>query len=84
MTPDELRADIAILRRDRKEHGISADRILLSVPRDRPPTGLTVGLAGRYGPRGEIANVKKRGERFSVAAYFDCQKVLDWLDKERL
>ena len=83
MKPDELRADIARLRRDRKEAGTEASKILLVVRRDRPPTGRTVGLAGRHGPRGEIMNVKeaKRGTGFEVAAYFDCQKILDWLDR---
>ena len=86
MTPNDLRADIAHLRKERADQGIDSDQIMLVVRRDRPPTGRTVGLAGRYGPRGEIMNVKeaKRGTGFEVAAYFDCQKVLDWLDEEDL
>ena len=88
MTPDDLRQQIADLRAERAEYGIDADRILLVVPRERPPTGRTVGFAGRYGPRGEIMNVKKDGRSFrgkyAVAAYFDCQKILDWMNKEGL
>ena len=86
MTPEALRKDIARLRKARADQGIDIDRILMVVCRDRAPTGRTVGLAGRYGPRGEIMNVKEaeRGTGFEVAAYFDCQKVLDWLDKEDL
>ena len=85
MTPEELRQDIADLRSKREEVGIDADSILLVVPRDRPPTGRTVGLAARYGPRGEIANVKEDDSGgYEVAAYFDCQKILDWMDKEDL
>ena len=84
MTPDDLRQQIADLRAERAEYGIDADGIQLVLLRDRPPTGARIGFAGRYGPRGEILNVKAVGERFQIVGRFDCQKILDWMDKEDL
>ena len=85
MTPEELRQDIAELRSKREAAGIDVSKILLVVPRERPPAGRTVGFARRYGPRGEIANVQEDDSGgYEVAAYFDCQKILDWMDKENI
>ena len=84
MTPDELREQIADLRGRKEDHGIKSDGIKLALLRDRPPTGARIGFAGRYGPRGEILNVKAVGDRFQIVALFDCQRILDWMDKEGL
>jgi hypothetical protein len=56
--------------------------ISLVVMRDKPPTGETVRLFGRYGPRGRIANCQHRGGKWKIVAYFNPAEILKDLSKE--
>lgn len=51
--------------------------ILLVLPRERCPTGDTVALLGRRGPRGRIATIRETLGGYDVAAYFPAVAVID-------
>jgi hypothetical protein len=55
----------------------SAPSILLVVPRTRCPSGETVSLFGRSGPRGRIANIRETPRGYDVVAYFPAAAVLE-------
>lgn len=81
MTPShllELCID-AIDRFNRGEMIAKAPFILLTVPRDKLPTGKTIRLFGRTGPAGDIARVNRKGDRFEVVAYFPAVPIIQAL-----
>lgn len=51
--------------------------VLLVVPRARCPSGDTVALFGRGGPRGRIATIRETPGGYEVVAYFPAAAVLD-------
>ena len=54
-----------------------APSIMLVVPRRRCPSGETVALFGRSGPRGRIASIRETEHGYDVVAYFPAAGVLD-------
>lgn len=91
MTFPELRQMIADKRQQCADLGIEGlDQIVLVLYRKTAPQGRRTRLCERSGPYcEEIVQVKHyQGftgpQGFDVVAYFDCQKILDFLDKEGL
>ena len=61
-----------------KEGGIASEpTIMLVVPRQRYPTGETIALLGRRGPRGHIATIREGGTGYEVVAYFPAVEVIE-------
>ena len=58
--------------------------LCLVLTRDCPPSGVGIRLCQDGGPTGEIAHVKKFGDRFEVVAYYKPEAVLRWLVSDGL
>lgn len=53
------------------EHKIGEEpTVMLTLSRKTVPTGKSVRLYGRTGPKGKIANIRKTQTGFAVVAYF--------------
>ena len=53
--------------------------VLLVVPRKSLPSGQTIALFGRRGPRGRIATIKETASGYDVVAYFQAVHILNSL-----
>lgn len=58
-----------------------APTVLLVVPKKRCPTGETVALFGRWGPRGRIATIRETDAGYDVVAYFPAIAVVQEMQR---
>jgi hypothetical protein len=62
--------------------GKPVSRIYLTIRIKRVPSGCTVGLCGRSGPRGRICSVKDaEGEGYNCTANFSAPAILAYIKK---
>ena len=71
MTPNEL-LDLCIAQiQEWSEHPVTDDpTVMLVVSRKSAPTGASIRLHGRSGPKGRIANIRETDKGYEIVAYF--------------
>ena len=79
MKIDEM---ISLCRAINPNDGAPVRRVYLTIPLKKLPTGYTVTLFGRSGPRGSVCNVKEVcGGNYSCTAIFSAPAVLAYIKK---
>lgn len=59
-----------------------ASHLYLVIPSAKSPEGRTIGLCGRFGPRGDICRIDRVDKGFETLAVFESKAVLKFIASE--